>query len=131
VGLALTLAAHLSAQDRQKCRRRQNLGDAYAGFGIVIATPLDRDNVTKRLGRVLKAAGIPAERPFHTLRHDNATLSLLAGVNAKTTADRLGHHSPAFTLERYTHAVRELDDDAADRLQAVLREARRKATEAG
>ena len=46
-------------------------------------------------------------------------------------ADRLGHHSPAFTLERYTHAVRELDEDAADRLQAVLREARRKATEAG
>jgi len=100
-------------------------------FATPLGTPLDRDNVTKRLGRVLKAAGIPAARPFHTLRHDNATLSLLAGVNAKTTADRLGHHSPAFTLERYTHAVRELDDDAADRLQAVLREARRKATEAG
>jgi hypothetical protein len=38
-------------------------------------------------------------------------------------ADRLGHHSPAFTLERYTHAVRKLVDAAADRLQAVLREA--------
>ena len=67
-----------------------------------------------------KAAGISSARPFHTLRHDIATLSLLAGVNAKTTADRLGHHSPAFTLERYTHAVRALDDDAADRLQAAL-----------
>jgi len=51
-------------------------------------------------------------------------------VNAKTTADRLGHHSPAFTLERYTHAVRTLDDDAADRLQAALKQVRRKAADA-
>jgi hypothetical protein len=70
----------------------------------------------------LCAAGIPSARPFHTLRHDNATLSLLAVVNAKTTADRLGHHSPAFTLERYTHAVRALDDDAADRADRVRRQ---------
>jgi integrase len=125
----------LSIQKDRQDSEREALGDAYADHDLVFATPLgtplDRDNVTKRLGRVLKAASIPAARPFHTLRHDNATLSLLAGVNAKTTADRLGHHSPAFTLERYTHAVRELDDDAADRLQAVLREARRKATDAG
>lgn len=68
--------------------------------------------------------GLPSARPFHTLRHDNATLSLAAGVNPKTTADRLGHHSPAFTLERYTHAVRALDEDAAERLQSVIRRAR-------
>jgi integrase len=118
-------------KDRQSFER-QALGDAYADHDLVFATPLgtplDRDNMTKRLKRVLEAAGIPSARPFHTLRHDNATLSLLAGVNAKTTADRLGHHSPAFTLERYTHAVRALDDDAADRLQAALTAARRKAS---
>lgn len=68
--------------------------------------------------------GLPSARPFHTLRHDNATLSLAAGVNPKTTADRLGHHSPTFTLERYTHAVRALDEDAAERLQSVIRRAR-------
>jgi integrase len=76
---------------------------------------------------VLNAAGIPAARPFHPLRHDNATLSLLAGVNAKTTADRLGHHSPAFTLDRYVHAPESLEEDAADRLQAVMTLARKKA----
>jgi integrase len=127
------LAALRVQRDRQAFER-QKLGDAYTDHGLVFATPLgtplDRDNMTKRLGRVLKAAGIPSARPFHTLRHDNATLSLLAGVNPKTTADRLGHHSPAFTLERYTHAVRALDDDAADRLQAALRQARRKAADA-
>jgi len=100
-------------------------------FATPLGTPLDRDNVTKRLGRILKDAGIPTARSFHTLRHDHATMAFAMHVDAKATADRLGHHSPAFTLERYTHAVRELDDDAADRLQAVLREARRKATEAG
>jgi integrase len=118
------LAALRVQTDRQGFER-QKLGEDYADHQLVFATPLgtplDRDNMTKRLKRVLQAAGLPSARPFHTLRHDNATLSLLAGVNAKTTADRLGHHSPAFTLERYTHAVRALDDDAADRLQAALK----------
>ena len=127
------LAALQVQKDRQSFER-QSLGDAYADHGLIFATPLgtplDRDNMTKRLKRVLEAAGISSARPFHTLRHDNATLSLLAGVNAKTTADRLGHHSPAFTLERYTHAVRSLDDDAADRLQAALQQVRHKSADA-
>jgi integrase len=124
----------LAIQRDRQTFERQELGDAYSDYGLVFATPLgtplDRDNMTKRLKRVLEAAGIQSARPFHTLRHDNATLSLLAGVNAKTTSDRLGHHSPAFTLERYTHAVRALDDDAADRLQAALRQVRNKAVDA-
>jgi integrase len=129
--LSSDAVAALQIQRDRQGFDRQAPGE-YTDHGLVFATPtgtpLDRDNVSKRLKRLLDAAGIHSARPFHTLRHDNATLSLLAGVNAKTTADRLGHHSPAFTLERYTHAVRALDDDAADRLQEALTAARRKAS---
>jgi len=52
---------------------------------------------------------------------------LAAGISAKVVADRLGHSSPAFTLERYAHAVPALDEDAADRLQNVIRSARSRA----
>jgi integrase len=126
--------AALQVQEDRQTFERQALGEDYSDHRFVFATPtgtpLDRNNVTKRLGRTLKAAGIPTARPFHTMRHANATMSLLARVDLKTTADRLGHHSPAFTLSRYTHAVRALDEDAADRIQDAFRQARKKASEA-
>ena len=56
--------------------------------------------------------------------HMAATTMLAAGISAKAVAIRLGHSSPAFTLERYVHAVPALDEDAADRLQDVIRNAR-------
>lgn len=79
--------------------------------------------------RILDSASIPSARPSHRLRHDSTSLSLLAGMNARTTADRLEHHSPAFTPERYTPVVQALDDDPADRLQAAFTQVRKKASE--
>jgi integrase len=68
----------------------------------------------------LKRAGLPMIYTFHSLRHSNATMLLAAGVNAKTVADRLGHSSAAFTLDRYCHALPSLDEDAAERLQNLI-----------
>ena len=47
-----------------------------------------------------------------------------AGVNAKATADRLGHHSAGLTLDRHVHALDSLHEDAADRLQDTATAAR-------
>ena len=117
-------------RDRQSFER-QKLGDGYRDFGLIFATPLgtplDSDNALKRFRASLKAAGITHRYTFHSLRHTAATTMLAAGISAKVVADRLGHSSPAFTLERYAHAVPALDDDAADRLQNVIRSARRPA----
>ncbi|HVM17810.1 MAG TPA: site-specific integrase, partial [Gaiellaceae bacterium] len=48
---------------------------------------------------------------WHTLRHTAATTLFRAGLNAKQVQVWLGHHSPAFTLERYVHL---LPDDLPD-----------------
>jgi hypothetical protein len=48
-------------------------------FATPLGTPLDRNNMTKRLKRVLQAAGLPSARPFHTLRHDDARTPLRDG----------------------------------------------------
>jgi integrase len=123
------MAALVVQRDRQSFER-QALGDAYRDFGLVFATPLgtplDSDNALKRFRAALKAAGIAHRYTFHSLRHTAATTMLEARIDAKVVADRLGHSSPAFTLERYAHAVPALDDDAADRLQNVIRSARRR-----
>ena len=122
------LAALAVQRDRQSFER-QALGDGYRDFGLVFATPLgtpmDEPNALKRFRASLRAAGVTHPYTFHSLRHTAATTMLAAGISAKVVADRPGHSTPAFTLDRYAHAVPALDEDAADRLQSVIRSARR------
>ncbi len=75
--------------------------------------PLRQENVRRR---VLSIAAQEADVPwigFHTFRHTCASLLFDAGRNVKQVQRWLGHHSPAFTLERYVHL---LDDGVGDGL---------------
>jgi len=104
------------------------LGESYRDHDLVFATAtgtsLDPSGTLKRFRSALKRASLYDRYTFHSLRHTAATTMLTAGISAKVVADRLGHSSPAFTLERYAHAVPALDEDAADRLQLIFRGAR-------
>src|SRR5215212_8663983 len=82
-------------------------------------------NLNEQLKVALKRAGLRDCCTFHSLRHSAATMMLTAGVSAKVVADRLGHFSAGFTLDRYVHAVQGLDADAADRLQEFMNRGRR------
>jgi len=46
---------------------------------------------------------------------------LLAGVHPKVAQERLGHHSVSFTLNRYSHTIERLHDDAAAKVDAIFR----------
>lgn len=49
------------------------------------------------------------------------------GVLAKVASERLGHANIAITLDTYTHAVKELNQEAAEKLEDIfvpLREAK-------
>ncbi|HVE90918.1 MAG TPA: site-specific integrase [Actinomycetota bacterium] len=70
----------------------------------------------KRVWRpVVAAAGLQGLR-FHDLRHTAAALAIAAGAHPKVLQERLGHHSAAFTLDRYGHLIDTLDQELADRL---------------
>lgn len=43
----------------------------------------------------------------------NATLAIANGVNVKTLASMLGHHSEGFTLDTYTHVTNDMQRAAA------------------
>ena len=51
---------------------------------------------------------------FHALRHTFATLALQNGVDIKTVSSMLGHYDAGFTLRTYTHATRQMQDQAAE-----------------
>ncbi len=57
---------------------------------------------------------------FHDLRHTAATLLLGRGVNPKIVSEMLGHASIAFTLDSYSHALPDMQAQAAVGLDAAL-----------
>ena len=73
----------------------------------------------RRLRPLLRREGLPPIR-FHDLRHTAATLMLNAGVNPKVVSEMLGHTSVAITLDRYSHVIPTLQEDAVRRLDEVL-----------
>jgi integrase len=93
-------------------------------FASVRGTPLDPDKVTKRFKRAVARAGLPETTRLHDLRHGTATLMLEAGETVPTVAECLGHATPAVTMTIYAHAVPGSKKRAAERLGAILRNAR-------
>jgi integrase len=61
---------------------------------------------------------------FHGLRHSAATLLLGVGVPVQVVAERLGHAQTSMTLDVYTHALPDMQRDAAEKLGALLTSAR-------
>jgi integrase len=60
---------------------------------------------------------------FHDLRHTHATQLLRAGVHPKVVSERLGHASIGITLDTYSHVMPGMQEEAAARIDAGLREA--------
>ena len=57
---------------------------------------------------------------LYDLRHTAATLAVAAGVSVKVISDQLGHASISFTLERYSHVLPSIQDEAAARVERML-----------
>jgi integrase len=69
--------------------------------------------------RLFDRLGLPGR--FHVLRHTHATQLLLAGVHPRVAQERLGHASVAMTLDIYSHVVERQHDDAAAKIDDMLR----------
>src|SRR6202011_600195 len=76
-------------------------------------------NVKREFRRLLGAAGIRPIR-LYDLRHTAATLAVAGGVSVKVISDQLGHASISFTLERYSHVLPIIQDEAAVRVERML-----------
>lgn len=64
---------------------------------------------------------------FHDLRRTSATLLLAAGVHPKVVQERLGHSQIGITLDTYSHVVPTMQLEAASKLDAMMRLARKPA----
>ena len=84
-------------------------------------TPVDPDNLRKRVFGPLLLAAELRQITIHDLRHGYASLLLQDGVELLYVSQQLGHHKPGFTLEKYGHLIprdRRGDIDRLDDPQA-------------
>jgi integrase len=79
--------------------------------------------VTLQFQTAILEARLPRIR-FHDLRHTHATLAIRAGVSPKVISERLGHHTPEFTMHQYAHVLPGMQAEAAARIADLIANAK-------
>lgn len=122
--------ASLKRWKREQGEERLSLGawkDPDIVFSTSIGTALNPANVRNRsFYPLLEKAGCPRIR-FHDLRHTAATIMLWQGVSARVLQEVLGHAHVNVTLGTYAHVLPEQKKEAAQKVDAFLAAADKKA----
>jgi integrase len=118
------LHVHRATQAAERLALGMGRDPSALVFARIDGDPIQPDSVTKMFTCIVERAKIRSIR-CHGLRHTHATDLLRVGVYPKITSERLGHASIAITMDTHRHAISGLQEDAARRIDAALRSARR------
>lgn len=113
------LRQHRRAQDAEKTARSSHHAGNDRVFRKADGTAIHPDVVRTMFDRRVKRSGIKRIR-FHDLRHTHATIGLRAGVPVKVMSERLGHATPAFTLQQYAHVIPGMQAEAAQAIADLI-----------
>lgn len=123
VALDRETVAALMAWKEMQDQERDSWGGAWESTGLVFTREngalVNPDRLSSWFRAGSERARVPQIR-LHDLRHTHASLALQAGIPAKVVSERLGHASVAFTLDVYSHVVPGLQEDAAQRIAALV-----------
>ena len=116
---------------RSRLRKAQEEGFDPAQVPIVFANIrggyLRGSNFDRNVWYPIRdSVGIPNTFVFHDLRHTQASLMLAAGVDLKVIQKRLGHADFATTANTYSHLLQNAQNDAVDKLAAMMLKTRKK-----
>lgn len=124
IALPGVLVEALRRLREEQAEHRRLLGEEYEDRGLVFCQPdgkpLHLHNLAVRdFRRLIEKTGLPRIR-FHDLRHLHASHGARAGVPAKVMQERLGHATPHFTMQVYTHTLAGMQEEAARAIEARL-----------
>jgi len=131
VALADLTVRALRAHRQRLIEDRLALGDGWRGdadpvsadalvFTSEVGTPLDPDNLRRRLHALLRKAKLDERGPHAAGRHTTATLLGALGVAPAVAAQVLRHSRVTTTLNVYTHVLSEDQRAAAQKLDELL-----------
>ncbi|WP_374212522.1 tyrosine-type recombinase/integrase [Tissierella sp. MB52-C2] len=67
----------------------------------------------------MRSSDLSAVR-FHDLSHTNATMLMNLNVAAKVVSERLGHFNISITLDTYSHVLKNMQKEAANKIDDFL-----------
>jgi integrase len=105
LGVRLTDDHHVCAREDGEIVWPSSLGRAFQTF--------------------LRRHGLPQIR-LHDLRHSHATHMLAAGIHPKIVQERLGHSNVGITIDKYSHVLPGMQEDAVAKVDAALQAAMNK-----
>jgi integrase len=115
--------AVLRAHRKRQLAEKLALGPGYDDQGLVFVredgTAVHPDRASKMFDAHAKRSGLPRIR-LHDLLHTHVSHLAKAGAHPKVVQERMGHHSPAFTLERYGHLFPSMQREAADKIGELM-----------
>jgi integrase len=114
------LRRHRSEQAQELLRLGIGLSEEAYVVAQADGRPLQPNSITHEFVRIIGQSALPAIR-FHDLRHTHATQLLAAGVHPKVAQERLGHSTIATTMDLYSHVMPGMQEEAAAKVDAVLR----------
>jgi integrase len=125
VRLTRQAASTLKDHRKRQLEERLRLAGLWQDQGLVFPNEtgslFNPSNLCNRSFKRIKArASVREDLHFHDLRHTCATLLLSEGVNVKVVSELLGHASITITLNTYSHVLPDMQDSAADAMEAAL-----------
>ncbi len=118
-GLVAILKKHHKIQAQNKLK----LGAAYDKRDFICCQnngyPFSPGYYSKKFKTFLEENGLPHIR-LHDLRHSNATLMLMYGIQPKVASSSLGHSSIGITLDLYSHVLPEMQKEVADKIESGI-----------
>ena len=87
-------------------------------FHRVDGTPRIPSSLTRYFSRLTARLGLGVH--LHALRLNHATQLLRSGINPKVVSERLGHSSVAFTMDTYADVLDDMQDAAANAVDALF-----------
>jgi integrase len=122
ITLPASTVAELRTHWKAQQERRMALGQGKAPedslvFAAWHGSTRSPNALTKEWALAMSKAGLPIT--LHSLRHTHASTLIASGLDVLTISRRLGHGSPAITLNVYGHLFK-TDDRAADAMEKVV-----------
>lgn len=117
--LATALREHVEVQQLERMVARVWV-DPGLVFTTNVGTALEPRNVNRSWASLCDRAGVRHVR-LHDLRHSAATFMFAAGVDLKLVQTTLRHSRLATTADIYAHVLDDVQHQAAERMDVMLR----------
>ncbi|MGC1511681.1 MAG: site-specific integrase, partial [Acidimicrobiales bacterium] len=117
------LRAHRKMRTEEHAAIGMKLIESELVFGKADGTTIHPDVISQTFDKLVARSGVRRIR-LHDLRHTHATIGLRAEVPVKVMSERLGHSTPAFTLQQYAHVIPGMQAEAAGAIADIVAESR-------